>query len=191
MTQYKVQMCYTWYRHCCEFLKVTTNWIAVCKDSVHRCPSLVTRTIDCANWIMEPTASTYRRYLISSGAPLLIQSHPPVQCSMSLLILTNVFVAAIYLFIYFVLYSTKRIRSAPNPSFIFSLHCSNRRRSAPFVVLPQSSYFGVGVGGMQPCGTSPLAERCTCLSSPRSGPNDKHLDSAYGGMTAGEHAQHG
>lgn len=186
MTSYRGWMCYTWYLPCCEFPKVTTNWITVCKDSVHRCPPLVTRTIDCANWIMEPIASTYRRYLISSGAPLLIQSHPSVQCSMILLVFTNVFVAVIDFF--FLLYSMKRIRSASNPSFIFSLHCMNRRRSAPFVVLPQSSYFWRGV---QPCGTSPLAERCTCLSSPRSRPNDKHLNSAYGGMTAGEHTQHG
>lgn len=144
------------------------------KDSVHRCPPLETQTINSANWIMEPIASTYRRYLISSGALLLIQSHLPVLCSMILLILTNVFVAAIdfiYLFIFpLVVDSTKRIRSTPNRSFIFLLHCRNRRRSAPFVMLPQSSYFGEGgwgVRGMQPCGTSPLAERCTCLSSPR------------------------
>lgn len=44
---------------------------------------------------MEAIASTDGRYLISSVAPLLIQSHPPVQCSMILLIFTNVFVAVI------------------------------------------------------------------------------------------------
>lgn len=100
MTPYRGWMCYTWYLPCCEFPKVTTNWITVCKDSVHRCPPLVTRTIDCANWIMEPIAATYRRYLISSGAPLLIQSHPSVQCSMILLVFTNVFVAVIDFFFF-------------------------------------------------------------------------------------------
>lgn len=44
---------------------------------------------------MEAIASTDGRYLISSVAPLLIQSHLPVQCSMILLIFTNVFVAVI------------------------------------------------------------------------------------------------
>lgn len=160
----------------------------MCKDNVHRCPPLVTRTIDCANWIMEPIALTYRRYLISSGAPLLIQSHPPVQCSMILLVFTNVFVAVIDFFFFFLVVFHEENSLRVHPSFIFSLHCMNRQRSAPFVVLLQSSYFWRGV---QPCGTSPLAERCTCLSSPRSRPNDKHLNSAYGEMTAGEHAQYG
>lgn len=90
-----------WVTHCGEFPKVTTNWITMCRDSVHRCPPLVTPTIDCANWIIEPIVSTYQRYLISSGASLLIQSHPLVQCSMVFLIFTNAFVAVIDFFFFF------------------------------------------------------------------------------------------
>lgn len=115
------------------------------KDSVHRCPPLVTRTIDCANWIMEPIASTYQDVSHFKWGPLLIQSHPSVQCSMILLIFTNAFVAVIDFFFSFflslVLYSTKRIHFQLNPSFIFPSYCMKRRRSAPFVLLPQSSYF--------------------------------------------------
>lgn len=101
---------------------------------------------------MEAIASTDGRYLISSVAPLLIQSHPPVQCSMILLIFTNVFVAVIDFRFFSVLYSTKRIRSSPKPEFHFlsalyepAALCSICR------VLLQSSYFfffwGGGGGG--------------------------------------------
>lgn len=128
---------------------------------------------------MEPIASTYREVSHSKRGPLLIQTHPSVQRSMILLIFTNVFVAVIDFFFLPALYPAKRIHSDLNPSFIFSSHCRKRRRSAPFAALPQSSC----VWG--PCSR---VERlcCTCLSLARSGTNDKHLDSAYGAMTAGE-----
>lgn len=128
----------------------------MCKDSVHRCPPLVTRRIDCANWIMEPIASTYRGYLISSGAPLLIQSHPPVQCSVALLIFTNVFVTVIDFFFSFrvAFHKENSLHTKPEFHFLSALYepaalCSICRAAAELFFLG-----GWGRVGVQPCGTS-------------------------------------
>lgn len=123
---------------------------------------------------MEPIASTYREVSHSKWGPLLIQTHPSVQRSMILLILTNVFVALIDFFPACVVsHKENSLRSEPEFHFLLTLYetaalCSICRVAAELLCL----------GAAQPWGT--------CLSSARSGTNDKHLDSAYGEMTAGE-----
>lgn len=162
-------------------LQKKRNWITMCEGSVRRCPPLITQTIGCGNWIMESIASTYQEVSHSKRGPLLIQSHPSVQRSMILLIFTNVFVAVIDFFPACVVsHKENSLRSEPEFHFLSTLYetaalCSICRVAAELLCLG-------------PCSR---VERlcCTCLSSAHSGTNDKHLDSAYGEMTAGE--EHG
>lgn len=125
----------------------------MCEGSVRRCPQLITRTIGCGNWIMEPIASTYREVSHSKRGPLLIQTHPSVQRSMILLIFTNVFVAVIDFFFPACVVSHKKnpLRSEPEFHFLLTLYgtaalCSICGVAAELLCL----------GAAQPCGTSLL-----------------------------------